>query len=1576
MDELLINLLCDFKIRVILYLLFFMGTSNNRQTPAKNELRSTVSLLGLSHNVKFCTGGEGQISDQYTMNQAMINEGRFQDLLLTEHDSCGVICIIEKNGHPSRDNVQKTINALVKMEHRSGFIDGEGDGCGILTDIPRALWERYLQDANLERHLAYDERFSVAHIFLPRTLDISVAAMQAEIRQMFQDAGVHIILERENEVDNSVLGHNARNDEPTFWQVAGLCQTPNVNVNDHLFELHVAIEARFNVHVASLSSTTAAYKVMGAASILPKYYNDTRDELFAAQVTIGHNRYSTNTLSNFFRVQPFSLLGHNGEINTIKKMRYEAEMVGVPLVDGGSDSQDMNRTIETFIHRFGMSLFEAMELIFPPIINEMKSYRQELQDLYVYYRQIWGHFNQGPAAIVSRYGNECVFSVDALGLRPLWMVESEDSLYFSSEQGVVPVGEMVAEPKPIAPGEKVGVVLNPGQHVSVLPHSQVQELVFERVSKRVDFKGMRKHLNFAESTVETTANADIEITDQVYSANGWDREGIQMIETMAQTGAEPIRSLGHDSPLAAINWERQNVPDFIKESVAVVTNPAIDRDREQEHFSTRVVVGPRPAIFGEIDSRTRLELINPLVLEGSIGADSYSELNQLSYEQLLAEFRKEGDHKVAVLSLTFARGASIADRLEQLAQEAVTAVQSGASLVILDDAGAHQNDRLWLEPHLAVSKIDIALKAVTLGDGDNLRRQASIVLRSAAIRNLHDIIVACGLGADVISPYVLFGTAASKEGAPAAHKVFGALSKGMEKVISTIGTHELRGYTRFFSSIGLHPEVAEVLDIVNYLGSEQAGRSFAAIEKDAEARHEDFANPKAKAAKNFRFFQRMWKALGDAADGSGTYEDYKNKLLEEEQKNPISIRHLADFNTEGRNAVDPSEVDISVGDHDLPMLISSMSFGSQNETAFRAYAEAGERLNMVTMNGEGGEIKDMLGKYKRTRGAQVASGRFGVNVELANAVCFLEIKIGQGAKPGEGGHLPGSKVTAKIAEARNATIGSDLISPSNNHDIYSIEDLAQIISELKEASGRKAKIIVKVPVVPGIGTIAVGVAKAGAEVITLSGFDGGTGAARIHALQHVGLPTEIGTKLAHVALIEAGLRHKVEIWSDGGMKSGRDVVKMMLLGANRVGFGSIAMQSIGCTTCRGCHLDTCHVGIATQIDSKEEADEKGLRRFVPRVYDKAVESLVRLFGGIGQEVRETVAQLGVKRAQDLVGRSDLLRQVAGLDKMDLTDILRPAPLEFVQPAKMEDNISTSDIFAVAAGAEHFQEYFPEEIAFNAPIEHNWSKVVAESRILGSRYSSHRVRDRFDGTYDELPPVQLNLTDGSVPGNGLAAFNARGVDITVYGGSQDGVGKMAFGGKVAIMKALSKNNQFINGSVGKSFCYGAQKGTFIVQGNADSRACIRMSGADVIFGGEVTAPLQDELGSIATRANLKGFAFEYMTNGRALVMGDPGPWICAGMTGGVIYQRINKDMGLTEEAILRRIAKGAKVNLSPLGDQSRKDLTELLTGYINELNKAGQPEAAERVKALLGNLDENFIRIAPVTMQADQSVATE
>ena len=545
--------------------------------------------------------------------------------------------------------------------------------------------------------------------------------------------------------------------------------------------------------------------------------------------------------------------------------------------------------------------------------------------------------------------------------------------------------------------------------------------------------------------------------------------------------------------------------------------------------------------------------------------------------------------------------------IERLRQEAVRAVSEGAELLVLTDRTVYDGERRYIDPHLATSAIDQALKQFEVGPRAevNLRRRCSIVLRSAAIRNVHDVMIALGLGANGVCPYVMVEVICVDDYENDVDNLCAALRKGIEKVISTIGIHEVRGYARQFSSIGIKPELAEIFQTEAFAASEKGGTGFAQLDADTDARHQILTgDEEAKPAKTFRFYPKVYKAAIAAANGSASFEEYSQKVRELEAQSPISMRHIMGLKKEpDREPVDPSEVDASVGHHDYPVVISSMSFGSQSEPAFRAYAEAAKAINILCINGEGGEIQDMYGKYRKWRGQQVASGRFGVSAEMLNSSYVAEIKIGQGAKPGEGGHLPGKKVSEKVAAARNATPGTDLISPSNNHDLYSIEDLAELIDELKTVNP-DLRVSVKVPVVPNVGTIGLGIAKAGADIITLSGFEGGTGAARQHALRHVGLPSDIGTRAVHRALMEAGHPQPGRDLGRRRLPPRPDIVKLHCMGANRVAFGTLAMVSLGCTICRGCQLDTCHVGIATQIETVEQAQEHGLKKFTPPGVDR------------------------------------------------------------------------------------------------------------------------------------------------------------------------------------------------------------------------------------------------------------------------------------------------------------------------------------------------------------------------------------
>ncbi len=1527
-----------------------------------------------------------------------------------DRDACAIYAVVLKDGVPSHDLIEKSIVALQKMLHRAGNVDGEGDGCGLLVDIPRKIWEGEIVQGGHESELAYDAAFVVGHIFIPRALKGRIRELKHDALQLVNRSGMRVLAEREGAVDSSALGPSAREEEPIFWQIAGLASTKDPSERDaQLFELAVELEGELGVNVASFSGGSCVYKVMGVPEVLPNYFDDLRDPRGETAILLGHNRYSTNTLPTFMRVQPFSMLGHNGEINTIEHLRHEARMLDIPIQEGCSDSQYLNRTIEGLVHRQKLTLPEAIESVLPPIVDEVRELPEEMRDFYMYLRQSVGPVAQGPVALVSAYGDECVFSVDALGLRPLWQIETSDAYVFSSEPGVVSISDLVAEPQPLAPGQKVMVQLDREKGATLASHDEMQKIVMSRFLER---SGAEKVGNYSRAfeTGGPLEGPDIagyssagpaeplKVEDRVLAGFGWQREDVRLVQQMASNGDEPIGSLGYDGPLAVLSEERQNLADYFKETVAVVTNPAIDREREVEHFSCRTEYGARPTLHSAGMEPMAVEAQFPIILGGHHGPAPLSDKtlrevardhNTYLLEDLWELFP---GHRSRVLDISCTEAETTQGALERLRHEAVKAVKEGTQLLVLSDRTVAEGDRKYLDPHLTTSVIDIALKETWVGsEHENLRRHASIVLRSSAIRNLHDIVLALGLGADGVCPYTMVEVICLDEYKTDIENLCKAVRKGIEKVISTIGIHEVRGYARQFSCIGLKPELVELFATEGYFSSNKAGVGFAEMDSDAEERQRVLSEPeKAKTAKTFRFYPKVYKRAIAAANGSGSFAEYSEKVIEQEAEHPVALRHLLRLKSEpGRESIDKSEVDTGVGLHEYPLVISAMSFGSQGETAFRAYAEAAKQTNIICMNGEGGEIQDMYGKYGKWRGQQVASGRFGVTSDMLNSSYIAEIKIGQGAKPGEGGHLPAKKVTNKVAAARNATAGTDLISPSNNHDLYSIEDLAQLIDELKTANP-DVRVSIKVPVVPNIGTIGVGIAKAGADIITLAGFDGGTGAARQHALRHVGLPSDIGTRAVHRALMEAGIRNRVEIWADGGMRHATDVIKLMCLGANRVSFGTLAMVSLGCTICRGCQLDTCHVGIATQIETKEEAEAKGLKKFTPREYKPAVENCVRFFTGMGEEVGELTAQLGFERTQELVGRSDLLEQFARLEEIDLAEMIRPleeflelepVDLPVEEDVREEANLVLSRPIRMKPkeASTKIAGYAPEICSGNRISQEFGRPTDAYDRVLGTELAGALARARvFDSAPTSIEDTLATLVfnGGSVAGSGFGAFNVYGVDLRVVGGAQDGVGKCMFGGNISILKGKSSTGERVNGSVGKSFAYGAQRGCFIVQGNADTRFCIRLSGADVIIGGEPEQPLMDELGHIADRANIKGYGFEYMTAGRALVLGDPGPWICAGQTGGRVYLRINEEWNLGLDALQRRIGKGARVTIKQLDGEGILDILELMDRYASELRATKQEDEAERVLKLAVESEKHFMMVVPEEKQTDPSVSTE
>jgi glutamate synthase (NADPH) large chain len=1522
-----------------------------------------------------------------------------------DKDACAIYASVRKDATPSHAPIELAIPALQKMLHRAGNVDGEGDGCGLMLDLPRKIWAEEVRSGGHDPSLTLDDAFAVAHIFIERSQDRD--KIQHDARELLNQGGFRVLAERIGVVHSPALGPTAREEEPHFWQIAGL--VPDAANRDRvLFDLLIDLEQQLEVHVPSFSATTCVYKVMGAPKVLGEYYPDLRDERFETIGCFGHNRYSTNTWPSFKRVQPFSVLGHNGEINTIEQLRQEARMLSVPIQPGSSDSQDLNRTIDTLVSRSGLSLAEAMEMVVPPIVEEIRSLPADLHPFYMYLHQAMGPFAQGPVALIARHADECVFSADALGLRPLWQVETEDDYVFSSEPGVVSVHSMVSEPKPLAPGEKALVLIDRESRRSTLhAHTEMLRIVRDSWLRRngvEDAAGYDRALETGgpleggdvPGYSDAGPEEPVKVEDRVLAGFGWQRDDVKLVQQMASNGAEPIGSLGYDGPLAALSPERQNLADYFKETVAVVTNPAIDREREVEHFSTRALFGRRPSIDAPGEDTCTVETSFPVILGGHHGLaplsdQTYRRIAREHRTYLLEDLWEEFRGRAAAVDVSLLESETAAGAIERLKQEAVKKVRNGAELLVLTDRTVYDGERRYLDPHLATSAVDMALKQFKVEPGEeNLRRRCGIVLRSAAIRNVHDVMLALGLGANGVCPYTMVEVICVEDYESDVSNLCAALTKGIEKVISTIGIHEVRGYARQFSSIGIKPELAEIFQTEAFAASASSGTGFADLDEDTNARARALCGDEAaKPAKTFRFYPKVYKAAIATANGTGSYEEYSEKVRDLERQNPISMRHIMGLKGD-RDPVDPAGVDAGIGHHDYPIVISSMSFGSQSEPAFRAYAEAAKATNILCVNGEGGEIRDMYGKYRKWRGQQVASGRFGVSAEMLNSSYVAEIKIGQGAKPGEGGHLPGKKVSEKVAAARNAAPGTDLISPSNNHDLYSIEDLAELIDELKTVNP-DVRVSVKVPVVPNIGTIGLGIAKAGADIITLSGFEGGTGAARQHALRHVGLPSDIGTRAVHRALMEAGLRNRVEIWADGGYRTGHDIVKLHCLGANRVGFGTLAMVSIGCTICRGCQLDTCHVGIATQIETTEQAEQHGLKKFTPQEVDVAAESCARFFSSMGEEVKQVAASLGYDRAQDLVGRYDLLEQVAAHDTIDLAPLITPleefldlepidlpvaetadgraeAGLVVARPIRMEEKQASHQIAALAG-----------DICAGRTIRNEFPRATdADDRVLGTELAGAIARSRIfeDGpeSNDEVL-ASLEFNGGSVAGQGLGAFNAYGVSIRIEGGAQDGVGKAMLGGSIAILKGKGAKGQRLNGSVGKSFAYGAQRGRLFVQGSADSRFCIRLSGADVVLAGEPEEAIDDSRGCLVDRANAKGFAFEYMTSGRALVLGDLGPWACAGMTGGRVYVRHNA-FGIDRDAVQHRLGEGAKVELKDLDAEGLIDIDDLMTHYAKELRATGQDEEADRMLKLAADATSNFLMIVPHRVQADPSISTE
>ena len=811
--------------------------------------------------------------------------------LQREYDACGIFSQIEKSGQPSYDTVRNGLDALRAMRHRAGYVKNEGDGCGLLLDIPRALWASRLEGLGQNGRLVHEPGFWVGHFLLEKD------AAQEPILRVLAHYGMEPLAVVADHVDETVLGPLGKKVKPHFVQMAGcLPQRDDARV----FAAFAEIDELPGVHVASLSHDQVVYKVVGNDETLYRFYIDLQNPLCRSAFVIAHTRYSTNTTTSFPRVQPFACLGHNGEINTIARFYTESKMIGMPLRPEFSDSQMVDRTLNALVATRGWSLFEAAELLFPPIVHEIKSMSEELSDLYMYYRSLWGPFAQGPAGVMMRYGNAAVFSVDALGLRPMWQLETESAYYFSSEQGIVPIDIWTAEPKPLSPGEKVGVKWSE-TGVKVYAYDELQQEVLELAKKRFNFRGEHRNLHFAVpyglSADVAHAQRDSKPLDIRMLAFGFRDDDLKLIDQEIQTGAEPIKSLGFDSPIAALSEEATLLSDFLHETVAVVTNPAIDREREIEHFSTRAVLGRRPSFDGLYHEAPRVEVQSPILLEDlpesyGVECDEIQNLahryGTMCYEDALAMLRTSPNGTVEIL-IHRDEGESVPEALERFSLEALEAVQAGANVIVLDDRlqfrrGPH------IDPFLVIGR-GSSSAAQAGGQGERRAPAAAHEPHSAQRRAAqparhhggHRARRGCGRSVSDVGVRRSQGRAPWHrelvQGADEGHREghFDARHPRGSRLRAAVWRHRPGGRG------GRASRYSELLRI-----GRRRGSTFRAHRGTVRRAADVVSTRKIGRASGrnrlFQLYPRIWKAAGSVADGELSYDDFVAKLQQFETR--------------------------------------------------------------------------------------------------------------------------------------------------------------------------------------------------------------------------------------------------------------------------------------------------------------------------------------------------------------------------------------------------------------------------------------------------------------------------------------------------------------------------------------------------------------------------------------------------------------------------------------------------------------------------------------------------------------------
>ena len=1484
-----------------------------------------------------------------------------------EHDACGIGAVVNIDGIASHDVVDDALTIVERLEHRAGKdATGQvGDGVGVLLQMPHRLYSTFGLD------LGQKGDYGVGMFFFPQE-NLQRRQAQKLFEVICGKEGVPFLGWRQVPVNPEILGAPAKDSMPGIYQCfvarpgdvdRGLAFDRRLYVIRRVFE-----QSSEGTYVCSFSSRTVVYKGMFLVNQLRKFYLDLQDERVESAIAMVHSRFSTNTTPSWERAHPNRLILHNGEINTIRgnadRMLAREETMDSPclseedmgkvlpvIAPTGSDSAMLDNTLE-FLMMNGIPLPLAVMMTIPEPWQKDTAMDRKKRDMYRYYSTMMEPWD-GPAAIFFSDGDIMGAVLDRNGLRPArYYITTDRRLVLSSEVGVLDIPpEKILKKSRLQPGK---MLLVDTVRKKVISDEECKMALAARqpYGEWLDqYLVTLEELPVPNKKVESYSQVQ---RDKLYKAFGYTYEDIMdAIVPMAKLGAEKISSMGTDIPLAVLSEKHQPLFNYFKQLFAQVTNPPIDALREEIVTDTSVYIGSDGNLLQEKAENCRvLQIKNPIIT---------------SVELMQIKAMKRPGFRVATVSLLYYTNASLKSAIDKLFVEVDRAYRDGANVIILSDRGVDEY-HMAIPSLLAVSAIEQYLVRT------KKRTAVSIILESAEPRDVHHFATLLGYGARAINPYLaqdcieelVERNMLDKDCHQAVADYNKAILAGIVKIASKMGISTLQSYqsAQIFEAVGICKEVID--SYFTNTVSPVAGIGLKEIAEGVQWRHNHAFDPldlgvdttldsvgthklrSGAAAEDHLYNPKTIIALREAVQ-SGSYDRFREytDLVDDERK-PHTLRGLLEFNYPQDGGIPLEEVE-PAEEIVKRFKTGAMSYGSISMEAHCCMAQAMNRLGGKSNSGEGGEDPARFGTDKNSAIKQVASARFGVTSAYLCSAKEIQIKMAQGAKPGEGGHLPGSKVYPWVAKTRCSTPGVSLISPPPHHDIYSIEDLAQLIYDLKNAN-RDARINVKLVSEAGVGTIAAGVAKAGAQVVLISGYDGGTGAAPKSSIHNAGLPWELGLAEAHQTLIRNGLRGRVRLETDGKLMSGRDVAIAALLGAEEFGFATAPLVSMGCVMMRVCNLDTCPVGIATQ-NPELRCRFQGKPEYVMNFM---------LF--IARQLREIMARLGVRTVDELVGRTDLLRPRENrithrADTIDLSAVLGNLPPQHYEEGEKYDfhlEKTLDDSVLLPA----FRPYIRKGKPHRETV-----RVSSVNRTFGTILGSVLTKE-----CGELPEDTYTVEARGGGGQSFGAFIPKGLTIRLEGDANDYFGKGLSGGKLTVRPtALSTFAPEENIIIGNVALYGATGGEAYIGGIAGERFCVRNSGANAVAEG------------------CGDHGCEYMTGGRVVILGATGKNFAAGMSGGIayvldedheLYLRLNKQM-VDMEAVTERhdgeelrtlIEHHVRETGSPLGKRVLDHFQEYLPKFKKII-----PRDYKRMITTIGQMEEKGMSHEKATMEAFYAV---